>query len=283
MNRKKVNTVHMFIYVVENLINHKKYVGFHSTDNLNDGYMGSGIALKRAIKKYGLENFNRFILEECDFSNWQERERFWIKELKTFGEGYNLTIGGDGSLGLVLSEETKSKISMANKGREISEEHRKKLSKYKHIAWNKGLKGWCSPELIEKIKLANTGKIPSDETREKVAIHKRGQNNPACRKEVKEKIKKSLEGKFKGDKNPMAGTFRSKDDLLRFEGTEVVLKGDAYDSLRSKIKSIDNSTGKYLIFDGVGTLLEYFKISKNKYYRILKRPESFPTHTFQIL
>ena len=50
------------IYKTTNLINGKIYVGMHSTDNLNDGYLGSGWILKQVIKKYGKENFKREVL-----------------------------------------------------------------------------------------------------------------------------------------------------------------------------------------------------------------------------
>ena len=50
------------IYKTTNLLNGKIYVGLHSTDNLNDRYMGSGWVLKYAIKKHGRENFKREIL-----------------------------------------------------------------------------------------------------------------------------------------------------------------------------------------------------------------------------
>lgn len=50
------------IYKTTNLINGKIYVGMHSTDNLNDGYLGSGWILKQAIKKYSKENFKREVL-----------------------------------------------------------------------------------------------------------------------------------------------------------------------------------------------------------------------------
>ena len=46
-----------FIYRTTNLLNGKFYVGRHSTTNMNDGYFGSGIVLKKAIEKYGIENY----------------------------------------------------------------------------------------------------------------------------------------------------------------------------------------------------------------------------------
>lgn len=91
--------MHYIIYKTTNKVNNKFYVGQHQTENLNDSYLGSGLLLSRAIKKYGIENFEREILEECDNKHlMNEREKFWIERFDARNKdiGYNIAFGGEG-------------------------------------------------------------------------------------------------------------------------------------------------------------------------------------------
>ena len=69
--------MYYFIYKTTNSLNGKYYYGAHSTENINDGYLGSGVALKKAIQKYGKENFYREIVEFCNGEN-----EMYLKEEK---------------------------------------------------------------------------------------------------------------------------------------------------------------------------------------------------------
>jgi hypothetical protein len=99
------------LYKTTNLINNKNYIGIHQTENINDGYLGSGISLIRAIKKYGKNNFSREILEEClSYDELLNREKFYVNEQWVNDKNnYNLKTGGQ-SNGF-LSKESKNKIS----------------------------------------------------------------------------------------------------------------------------------------------------------------------------
>lgn len=97
----KNKTFHYF-YKITNLINNKYYYGVHSTNDLNDGYMGSGKRICIAIKKYGIENFKKEILKYFDSRiDMFEYEHLIINEnvLKD-PLCYNLMLGGCGDKNL---------------------------------------------------------------------------------------------------------------------------------------------------------------------------------------
>lgn len=96
---------HYIIYKTTNLVNGKIYIGKHETDNLDDGYLGSGKLLRRAIEKYGEHNFIREILFECS-----SREEMNAKEAELVNEEflkrddvYNLKQGGEGGFDYIIS------------------------------------------------------------------------------------------------------------------------------------------------------------------------------------
>lgn len=88
-----------FIYKTTNLINGKIYIGAHSTDNMNDSYLGSGFLLHRAIKKYGRENFQREIIHFCENSEelYQLEREIVNEEFIVRDDVYNVTLGGGGN------------------------------------------------------------------------------------------------------------------------------------------------------------------------------------------
>jgi len=87
----------MIIYKTVNLINKHYYIGKDQQNNPT--YLGSGLILNKAIKKYGKENFIKEILEECDNPDiLAEREKYWIAHYDAVNDpnSYNIHHGGRG-------------------------------------------------------------------------------------------------------------------------------------------------------------------------------------------
>lgn len=115
------------------------YIGQHQTEDLNDGYMGSGIRIVRAIEKYGVENFEKTILFECS-----SVEEMNAKEAEIVNEDfisrddvYNIVVGGTGGWDYVNSKPNrhehalKSGIATKKSYRELNERKRQGiLSEY---------------------------------------------------------------------------------------------------------------------------------------------------------
>ena len=89
-----------YIYKTTNLLSGKYYIGMHSTDNLDDGYLGSGTRLRRSINKYGEENFKLEILEYCNSREELKGRELEIVNLDEIAkiDCMNLKVGGYGGL-----------------------------------------------------------------------------------------------------------------------------------------------------------------------------------------
>jgi predicted nucleic acid-binding Zn finger protein len=121
------NQLYHIVYLTTNKVNLKMYVGIHQTYILNDNYLGSGLLLNKAIKKYGKENFERKILFYC-FSRKEANEiesRIVDTNFILRKDTYNIKMGGENGN---HSIETKLKISIKGKGKIRSEDFKNKLS-----------------------------------------------------------------------------------------------------------------------------------------------------------
>lgn len=123
--------IYYTVYRIRNKIDKKIYVGVHKTDNLNDSYMGSGKRIIRAIKKHGLNNFDKKILfvfdNETDMINMESQ--IVNAEFLERSDVYNIALGGIG--GGTKSSEHRKNLSLSQKGKprpKASIETKKKMS-----------------------------------------------------------------------------------------------------------------------------------------------------------
>lgn len=196
-----------FIYCTTNNINGMKYIGQKTFNKGHKTYLGSGIRLTRAIKKYGRENFSRDIIELCSSrEDLNEREKYWISYYDALNDEnyYNLCIGGFGTSGHRISEETRHKMrnkvisdesrlkmsESAKNRKPMSEETRKKLSKSHKNQVNKP--HYHSEETKKKLSELKKGKAPYKMTDE---IRK---NMSKAHKPMSEEARKNMSKAHKG-------------------------------------------------------------------------------------
>lgn len=182
----------MIIYKTTNLINNKIYIGKDKKNNSK--YLGSGKILKRAIKKYGQENFKKEILETCiDLEHLNEREKYWIEVLTP---DYNIAKGGDGG-DTFTNNPNKEKIR---------ENYRKSNKKY--LIENGS--HWKKLDIDEKIQYKNkisegTKKGLRKRTQEEINYHKNNLSIAGLISwEIDEKRRENLSKKMSGENNPMS-------------------------------------------------------------------------------
>lgn len=155
----------------------KVYIGITSQKPNERWRNGKGYKkstyFNNAINKYDWDNIKHEIL----FNNFTEQmaklmEQCLIALYSSFDRrfGYNMTLGGEGVLGKILSEETRKKLSEANKGKCLSEETKKKMSDSKKGENNPMYGKYLSEETKKKMSESKKGKYLSEGTKKKLSI-----------------------------------------------------------------------------------------------------------------
>lgn len=170
--------VSMLIYKETNRINLKVYIGLttKTLQKRHEGHIKESLDpvkctsyFHKAMKKYGVENFTVEVIETCQTKEeLYEREKFWIKFYKSNDPkfGYNMTAGGEGSIGRVFSAETIEKIRKGVTGKTAWNKNKTKETDPRiKSSWNAGL----SKETDERLKLL--GQKESITKRAKKAIN----------------------------------------------------------------------------------------------------------------
>lgn len=144
MKRARQKRFH-FLYRTTCLISGAWYIGMHSTDDLNDGYLGSGRRMRNSIAKYGEQNHVREIVEFCATREilCEREEQVVTRELIADPLCMNLIKGGSANV-FPIGQSSRERMRLAKLGKKQS------------------------PELIEKRRQACMGRVQTEETRQKL-------------------------------------------------------------------------------------------------------------------
>lgn len=210
----------MIIYKIENKINGKIYIG-QTIKELEDRiseHLKSEYPIGKAFRKYNINSFEISIIDITEIKEiLDEKEKYWIKfyDCKV-PNGYNLTDGGEGPNGYKHTKEAKLKISKKKKGvpHDVSEETRLKISNANKGRVSPMLGKHHSEETKQKISKVHKGKKLSDETKQKISNGLKGrQKNEETKKKLSE-IMKTKPSHWKGktrteeNKNKISNTLK---------------------------------------------------------------------------
>ena len=180
------------IYLVTNNFNNKQYVG---QTTVAHNKLGHGELIKLAYHKYGKHNFSYEPICRNIYSRTSLNaiERFWIKVMDCrYPYGYNIEEGG--SLKGEVSESTRKKLSIINKGKVVPKHIREKISNSLKGVNNPFYGKTHTPEAVQKIIAANLGKTVTftEEQKRKLSLSKIGSKNPMYGKPITEEHRINL-------------------------------------------------------------------------------------------
>ena len=183
--------MHHLLYKTTNLINNKYYYGIHSAENIDDSYLGSGVRILRAIKKYGKENFTREIL-----NTFETRDEALIAEHAIVDpddeNSYNVDVGGNGTGDVYhRSKQVGKLISDGRIGMKFTEEHKESIRKASTLSMeNQDTRDKISQSLVEYYK-----RNPQSEETKQKRIATRAETYPHHSEDTKRKISEAQIGK----------------------------------------------------------------------------------------
>ena len=206
-----------FIYKIQ-FPNGKHYIGLTTTslekrqrEHKSYAKNGDTKVLYNALRKYNM--VDTFELTEIDtavtLEELCEKEILYIQEYNSYyidGNGYNMTLGGEGTNGYVYTEEDRQRISEAQKKRFENPEERENLIISQKKYWEKpeAIKKHCermkkrfedNPELAKGMSESQKKRFENPEEREKHCerMKQRFEDNPNLAKEQSERMKKRFE------------------------------------------------------------------------------------------
>jgi group I intron endonuclease len=249
-NESKNKYSEFYVYMITNLVNNKIYIG-QTVDferrkrrHINDSFNENRIKypINKAIKKHGVDNFKFEIIEITDtYEDVKVAEIYWIAYYgsKNRKVGYNLTDGGDGTIGHTMSDEMKKKMSDLFTGRPMPEKTRLAVIK------------------------ANTGKKFTDEHKDKIGEAQKGNKNHRFGKKNSEEQKKAVS---------IAQSGRMVSDITKQKLSETNMKN--LDNVKyTKIKSKDVLIIRDLRKNGVSAvnLAKQYQVNLKSIYNIINK------------
>jgi len=261
MARKDVK--YHYIYKITCLKNNRYYIGMHSTNNLDDGYMGGGKRIKNSVKKHGKDAHKKEILEF-----FENRELLRQREIELVNEELlkdtmcmNINRGGEGGW---MKEWSSKGAKSAN------------------------AKNWKNPEFIKKIKDSSSKtfkKLWEDPYYRGIFINagKNAFKGKSHTDEFKERMSETMKGKYNGDLHPQYGSIWITKERVNKKIKDAYLDDHLKDGWiigRYTKSSIDDNTLTNIIKErnlgkSYRELSSIFNIQKTTIIRIIKNYNKF--------
>lgn len=179
----------------------KQYIGIAKNGlnsrwsiHISESKSGSNTALHNAIRKYGAEAFQKEVLVVADYEYIRDLECKAIELFNTFHPfGYNLTKGGDGTVGYLLSQEAKDAIKAATKKRmqdPSAREHLRQLNIGKKLTEETKAKTLGAlKRYVQQHGGPMLGKKHSEDTKARISASLTGKKRGPASEEMKKRLR----------------------------------------------------------------------------------------------